>query len=75
MPNMPEALPKFDVGDVIEHELVPGFPMTVLAVRECEADPGIGRPAGHLAYAVIDPDGNQDWLCAYDVRASDLVPD
>jgi hypothetical protein len=68
--TMPNPLPVFAVGDRIEHDLVPGFPMTVLGTRECEADPGIGRPAGHLAYQVLDPEANADWLCAYDVHAA-----
>jgi len=55
-------------GDRIEHELMPGFVMTVQDVRRCENDSG--RPELHDAYKVTDPDGSEDWLCAYDVRAA-----
>jgi len=56
------------VGGRIEHTLMPGFVMTVQDVRRCETDSG--RPELHDAYKVTDPDGNEDWLCAYDVRAA-----
>ena len=55
-------------GDRIEHELMPGFVMTVQDVRRCENDSG--RPELHDAYKVTDPDGSEDWLCAYDVRVA-----
>ena len=54
------------VGDRIEHELVPGFTMTVEAVKPCVTD--AVRPEAHLQYQVTDPEGNTDWLCAYSVR-------
>ena len=44
-------------GDRIEHKLVPGFVMTVLAVRNCETDNA--RPELHDQFRVIDPDGNE----------------
>lgn len=52
-------------GDTIEHELVPGFPMKVLDTRDCETD--ANRAVPHPAYKITDPDGNEDWLCAYDI--------
>jgi len=56
---------RYKTGDTIEHELVPGFPMVIEDTRECETDRA--RPKPHLAYKVHDPEGNADWLCAYDV--------
>lgn len=53
-------------GDRIEHKLMPGFPMEVLEVARCETDSA--RPEAHDQYKITDPDGNEDWLCAYDVR-------
>ena len=57
---------QFKTGDVIEHRLMPGFTMPVLDTRECEIDGN--RPAPHLAYKIEGPDGNEDWLCAWDVQ-------
>jgi hypothetical protein len=57
---------QFKAGDVIEHRLMPGFTMTVLDARDCETDSA--RPEPHLSYNVTDPEGNDDWLCAYDVQ-------
>jgi|HubBroStandDraft_4_1064222.scaffolds.fasta_scaffold538057_4 hypothetical protein len=57
---------QFKPGDIIEHRLMPGFTMPVLETRECETDSN--RPEPHLAYKVEDPEGNEDWLCAYDVQ-------
>ena len=54
-----------DDGDKIEHELVPGFTMAIQATEPCEED-DLTEP--HLAYKITDPDGTEDWLCAYDVR-------
>jgi hypothetical protein len=58
----------FKAGDKIEHTLFPPgmFTMPVLETRDCETDGN--RPEPHLAYRVIDPEGNEDWLCAHDVR-------
>jgi hypothetical protein len=53
-------------GARIEHTLMPGFTMTVLDAKPCETDGT--RPEPHQQYQVTDPDGNRDWLCAYDVR-------
>jgi hypothetical protein len=53
-------------GAIIEHNLMPGFRMTVQAIRPCETD--ANRPVAHQAYQVTDPDGNEDWLCAADVH-------
>lgn len=57
---------KCNVGDTIYHYLLPRFTMTVLDTRPCEVD--WNRPEPHLAYKIIDFEGNEDWLCAYDVR-------
>jgi hypothetical protein len=54
------------VGDRIEHKLVPGFVMIVQDTRPCETDGA--RPVPHEAYQITDPDGNVDWLCAYDAQ-------
>lgn len=56
----------YEIGDRIEHNLMPGFVMTVQATDKCETDSA--RPEDHLMYQVTDPEGNTDWLCAYDVR-------
>ena len=53
-------------GDRIEHELVPGFIMTIEDVEACEQTGGRDEP--HLQFQITDPDGNTDWLCAWDVR-------
>lgn len=54
------------IGDRIEYELMPGFVMLVEESEPCETD--CARPESHRQYQVTDPDGNTDWLCAYDVR-------
>ena len=54
------------IGDRIEHELMPGFTMTVEDAKPCETDSNRSEP--HLQYQITDPVGNTDWLCAYDVR-------
>lgn len=54
------------VGDKIEHKLVPGFQMGVLAIEPCPQNPPLGGP--HDSYRIIDPEGHEDWLCAHDVR-------
>ncbi len=56
------------VGDKIRHRDVPPgiFPlMPVQDTRPCETDGA--RPEKHLAYKITDPEGNEDWLCGYDV--------
>jgi hypothetical protein len=60
---------QFHAGDRIEHKLMPGFTMTVQQLRPCETDGA--RPEPHWAYRITDPEGNDDWLCAYDVRAAE----
>jgi hypothetical protein len=55
------------VGDEIEHDLMPGLVMTVEDTQPCETDGSRSEP--HRQYQVTDPDGNEDWLCAYDVHA------
>lgn len=57
---------QYKKGDKIEHRLMPGLIMPVLDVRKCETDSA--RPEPHLAYRVTDPEGNDDWLCAYDCQ-------
>jgi hypothetical protein len=54
------------VGATIEHNLVPGFRMTVIATRPCETD--ANRSVAHEAYEIVDMEGNRDWLCAADVH-------
>ena len=54
------------LGSIIEHKLMPGFPMEVQDFMPCETDSA--RPGPHMQYKITDPDGNEDWLCAYDVR-------
>jgi hypothetical protein len=53
------------IGDRIEHELMPGFVMAVEESEPCETD--CARPGLHRQYLITDPEGNRDWLCAYDV--------
>lgn len=60
------GLPTIAVGDTVEHNLLPGFPMEVLDTKACETDSA--RPETHLAYRVVDPEGNEDWLCGHDVH-------
>lgn len=55
-------------GDKIEHKLMPGFTMTIQAAKPCET--GSTRSDPHQQYLITDPDGNSDWLCAYDVRTA-----
>ena len=55
-----------ETGDRIEHKLIPGFTMPVLEAKDCETDSA--RPDAHRQYRVIDPEGNEDWVCGYDVR-------
>jgi len=57
---------QFKPGDEIEHNLMPGFVMRVQAAAGCEIDGA--RPEPHQQYKITDPEGNEDWLCAYDVR-------
>jgi hypothetical protein len=54
-----------DIGDRVVHDLMPGFAMTVEDVDACEPDGTRSTP--HQQYLITDPEGNQDWLCAYDV--------
>ena len=63
---------QYKTGDTIEHHLMPGFTMAVLDTRDCETDGT--RPEPHLAYKVTDPEGNEDWLCAYDARRVSVAP-
>ena len=54
------------IGHKIEHDLLPGFVMTVRNVKPCETDGT--RPEPHGQFLVTDPEGNDDWPCAYDVH-------
>jgi hypothetical protein len=47
---------------------MPGFVMEIKAVGTCETDSA--RPEPHARYLITDPDGNDDWLCAFDVHAA-----
>lgn len=55
-------------GDRVEHKLMPGFVMTVHETKDCETD--VYRSQPHQQYRVTDPEGNGDWVCAYDVRGA-----
>jgi hypothetical protein len=57
---------QYKIGDMIEHELMPGFTMKIEDTERCETD--FARPEPHLMYRITGPDGNTDWLCAYDVQ-------
>jgi len=52
-------------GDMIEHDLMPGFMMQVQEARPCETDGA--RPEAHESYKITDPEGGTDWLCGYEV--------
>ena len=65
---MNDSASPIKVGDRIEHVLVPGFAMTVLAVEPCKPPEDHGGASVHDQYKVIDPEGCEDWLCAHDVR-------
>ena len=52
-------------GGKIEHDLMPGFVMAVREVKPCETD--WNRAEAHDQYLITDPEGNDDWLCAFDV--------
>lgn len=54
------------IGDSIEFLLMPGVPMTVLAIEPCPQNPPRGGP--HESYKVVDPEGREDWVCEHDVR-------
>lgn len=64
-----QTMERIEVGDVIEHRLVPGLQMEVLDVMPCPNDPPLPLlPEPHDSYQVRDPEGQLDWLCAHDVR-------
>jgi hypothetical protein len=52
--------------DRIAHDLMPGHVMAILEVRPCDTDDV--RQPDHSEYRVVDPGGNSDWLCAFDVH-------
>jgi hypothetical protein len=66
LPGDSQPLHDAAIGDRIEHKLVPGFPMAIQAIEPCETDGARSQP--HSQYQVTDPEGNTDWLCAYNVR-------
>lgn len=66
MNNMQAPAKDVGLGHKIEHDLMPGFVMEVRKVRPCETDGA--RPVEHAAYKVTDPEGNEDWVCAFDVH-------
>lgn len=57
---------RYDVGNKIEFKGMPGFRMEVLEVADCEIDTNRAEP--HVQYRITDPEGQSDWLCAYDVN-------
>ena len=65
VPPTAAAYGDLDVGDLIEHRLMPGFTMPVEDVDACETDANRREP--HARYQVTDPDGQTDWLCSHDV--------
>jgi len=56
------------VGDRVTHFAMPGFPMAVQAVRPCEPGAAPPRDMAHNAYEVLDPEGNPDWVCGWDLE-------
>lgn len=52
---------QYEVGDRIEHKLMPGFIMTIRAVDACETP-------DCQSVKIVDPEGNDDWLCTDDVQ-------
>ncbi len=65
-PGQDQPAGNVGVGHYIEHKLLPGYLMRVKAVSQCEVDSS--RPKPHNRYNITDPEGNDDWLCGYDVR-------
>ena len=55
-----------EIGQLVAHDLVPGWVMEVQNARECAR--GDSRQQSHQAYWIIDPTGSCNWLCAYDVH-------
>lgn len=51
----------------IEHKDMPGFVMEVLKEKPCLGDERL-YGENHSSYKVIDPEGQEDWLCSLDVR-------
>lgn len=66
MNDMTAPAKDIHVGHQIEHDLMSGFTMPVQDVKPCETDGNRSEP--HAKYKITDPDGNEDWLCAYDVH-------
>ena len=63
----------YKVGDRITFLPAQGMlpPMTILDAKPCETD--YARPLAHQQYKVIDPEGNEDWICGYDAGEPDGV--
>jgi hypothetical protein len=57
---------RLTAGQKIEHNQLPGFVMDIEETAECETD--LVRHEPHARYQITDPEGNKDWLCAYDVH-------
>jgi hypothetical protein len=68
MNSCSEPIQGVKVGDVIGMDLIPDALWTgpVLEVRECETNGG--RQIPHSSFRVLDPEGIEDWLCAYDAH-------
>ena len=58
--------PAQNIGLGDRNGLLPGFVMEVQGVATCETDGS--RSQEHAKFKVTDPEGNEDWLCAYDVH-------
>ena len=63
---VPQPVEGFEVGKTVEHRLMPGFRMVVQDGKPCETD--AAHPVPHPAYLVTDPEGEDDWVCHYDVQ-------
>ena len=52
---------RYQTGDQVEHQLLPGWVMDVLAVDDCTTP-------DHQAVQVINTEGEHEWLCVADVQ-------
>jgi hypothetical protein len=61
---------RYEAGDRILFIPAGGMfpPMKILEVKDCETD--YARPEPHAQYKVIDPEGNEDWVCGYDAAGA-----
>ena len=69
MHNSTAPLTDAKVGDVIGMDLMPDYVWTgtILEIEDCDPDVS-SRSVPHQRFKVIDPDDNEDWLCAYDTH-------